>query len=296
MSTSFVAPLPDRGVLQVSGYDARAFLHGLVTNDVEALKPGEARFAALLSPQGKILFDFFIYGKGESLLLDCPAAQLSDLIKRLSIYKLRAKVVIEDVSSQFVVAAFWGESKTLGLAPVISAYADPRYEPMGWRLLVPREEVRALAGLTSAMESGADQYHAHRIALAVPEGGKDYTFGDTFPHEACYDQLNGVDFNKGCYVGQEVVSRMQHRGTARTRIIAVEADGPLASGSDVTAGDYPIGKLGSVSGHRAIALVRLDRATEALEKGGSIDADGTALALKRPPWAKYEFPEIKVRA
>ncbi len=276
------AILPDRGLLEVAGEERANFLQGLVTNDVAGLAAGEACFAGLLSPQGKILFDFFAINTGEAILLDCPAAAAADLLKRLGFYKLRAKVTLAGVPDKWRVAAAWGEGAGQALKACASiAFQDPRLPELGYRGLVPAGEV----GKFGADSAG---YDVMRIASAVPEGGKDYAYGDAFPHEACFDLLHGVSFTKGCYVGQEVVSRMQHRGTARTRVLAVSADAPLpVGGADILAEGFAVGRLGSVAGTRGIALVRLDRAAEALAKGAPLSAGGIAVTLAVPAWASY---------
>ena len=169
-------------------------------------------------------------------------------------------------------------------------FADPRYEPLGLRVLA---EVQAADAVLAAIRGAAatpDAYHAHRIGLGVPEGGRDFAFGDTFPHEALLDQLHGVSFTKGCFVGQEVVSRMQHRATVRKRVVAVHADVPLPRGPlPVLAGEVEIGRLGSVDGARGLALLRLDRVADAGRDGVSVTAGGAALSVEVPPFATFEI-------
>ncbi|MGO9545297.1 MAG: YgfZ/GcvT domain-containing protein [Rhodomicrobium sp.] len=276
------ALLPGRSLLEIAGEDRSSFLQGLITNDVEGLAEGAGNFAALLTPQGKILFDFFAINAGNAVLLDCPASAAADFLKRLGFYKLRAKITIADVSTKWRVAAAWGEDAA-GFAKANAgiAYPDPRLPALGFRALIEADKAHLFT-------AGADDYEAMRIAAAVPEGGKDYAYGDAFPHEACFDFLNGVNFKKGCYVGQEVVSRMQHRGTARTRVLAVSADGPLpGGGADVLAEGFAVGRLGSAAGTKGIALARLDRVSEALTKGQTLTAGGIAVALSVPVWAAY---------
>jgi folate-binding protein YgfZ len=280
--TATAAILSDRSVLEIAGEERSGFLQGLITNDVTGLGAGEACFAGLLSPQGKILFDFFAINAGDAILLDCPAAAAADLLKRLTFYKLRAKVTLADASDRWRIAAAWGEGAGEALKPAASiAFQDPRFPAAGFRGLIE-------AGEAVHFNADSTAYDAMRIAAAVPEGGKDYTYGDTFPHEACLDLLNGVSFTKGCYVGQEVVSRMQHRGTARTRVLAVSAAAPLPEGgADILADGFALGRLGSVAGGRGIALARLDRVGEALAKGQPLSAGGVAVTLSAPAWASY---------
>ena len=255
--------LKDRGVARVAGADAASFLQGLLTNDVEKLPEGGVRYAALLSPQGKILFDFLVFRTGpEEFLLDAPADKTADLVKRLGIYKLRAKVEVADASAQYAVIA-GGEGGP----------ADPRAPALGRRALVPRaeappEDARAWA-----------DYEARRIEAGAPRGGLDFAYGDAFPHDANMDLLNGVDFAKGCYVGQEVVSRMKHRGTARRRVARVALDGPApAPGAAILDGELPVGVLGTAAGNRALAMLRLDRAEEAESAGRALTAAGVRVS------------------
>jgi folate-binding protein YgfZ len=278
--------LPDRGVVRVAGEDARSFLEGIVTSTVASLTPGTARWAALLTPQGKILVDFLVLAvpedEGGGYLLDVPRALAEDLVKRLSFYKLRAKVTITDESEALAVAALWGDETE---APG-RTYDDPRLAALGRRAIGPRAEIEALGQAPLA------DYHAMRIAAGVPEGGKDFTYGEAFPHEVLMDQLGGVSFNKGCYIGQEVVSRMQHRGTARTRIVPVVfTDGFVPEdGATVVAGERTLGHVGSCARGRGLAMLRLDRVADALAAGLTLTAGGLALTLEKPSFATFAFP------
>ena len=284
------ALLPDRGVLKVVGDDARKFLHGLVTADVLALTPGQARFCALLTPQGKIIADFFVTqapnGDGGGFFLDIPRPVAPTLIEKLNLYKLRAKVLIEDLTEILGVIAAWDGSGTTkqGLC-----YADPRLPALGLRVMLAPHRAAAAANDLGATLVSAEDYEAHRIALAVPRGGLDFAYGDAFPHETDMDQLGGVDFAKGCYVGQEVVSRIEHRGIARTRAVALRYDGAApASGAPITAGERQVGTMGSAARGRGIALIRLDRVAEAEQS--ALAAGGIPIRLVKPDWARFSFP------
>lgn len=276
--------LPDRGVVKVAGEDARTFLNGLVTTDVTLLRPGLGRFGALLTPQGKITTDFLITeapaGHGGGFLIDAPRALARDLAGKLGFYKLRAKVTVEDISDSMGVLAVWdGEP---GMRPEL-AFADPRHETLGWRILVPVELKQKVADLIGAELVGAEAYEVHRIAAGVPRGGLDFMYSDAFPHEANMDRLHGVDFDKGCYVGQEVVSRMQHRGTARTRIVRITLeDFSPETGIAVVAGDKQVGTMGSTGGGKGLALLRIDRVADALDTGASLSSGGLAIRLTDP--------------
>lgn len=266
------AILNSRSVLRLAGKDARNWLQGLVTNDVESLKPGEGRYAALLTPQGKILFDFFVLVDGEALLIDCRTDHAASLSKRLAMYRLRADVSVSEAGSALAVAVAWGEAPPAVSRAIL--YADPRDPCMGWRFVGEPQEFDLLG-----MESGHDDaYAAHRIACGMPEGGVDFAYGDAFPHEANMDLLHGVDFKKGCYIGQEVVSRVQHRGTARKRILRVELATPVPAGTPVMAGETVIGEIGSVNGRQALASLRTDRLADAQAAGSRLSADGVELA------------------
>jgi tRNA-modifying protein YgfZ len=291
MTHAKTALLADRGVVRVDGSDAEKLLQGLVTNDVEGGASPRSVFAALLSPQGKVLFDFFIARHGGSYLIDTAADKTADLVKRLEMYRLRARVDIEEASNNFVVQVDWHYAPPPEHAGEMSQMFDPRTPELGLRTLWgPGVASRLTEEAAREANATPADYHAHRISLGVPEGGKDYVFGDTFPHEANMDLLNGVSFSKGCFVGQEVVSRMQHRGTARKRIVIVEGDKSLETGTAITAGQATIGTIGSVAGHRGLALVRLDRVEEMQRKGEKITAAGTALTVQLPAYMTPAVP------
>jgi tRNA-modifying protein YgfZ len=273
--------LPDRGVVKVAGEDARNFLNGLVTTDVALVQPGLGRFGALLTPQGKITVDFLITeapaGHGGGFLLDCPRALAQTLADKLGFYRLRAKVAVENLSDSLGVLAAWdGEP---AIKPDL-AFADPRRENFGWRVLIPEDLAPKVAKLIGADLVDGTAYEAHRIACGVPRGGVDFMYGDAFPHETNMDRLRGVDFDKGCYVGQEVVSRMQHRGTARTRVVRlILEESPPEAGVAIVAGDKPVGTMGSSADGMGLALVRTDRAADAIDAGVPLTAGGIGIRL-----------------
>jgi tRNA-modifying protein YgfZ len=278
------ALLPDRGVIKVGGNDARDFLNGLVTTDIAALQPGLARFGALLTPQGKITTDFLITeapaGHGGGFLIDCPRVLAQGLADKLGFYRLRAKVTVENLSDSLGVLAAWDGDLTL--KPDL-AFIDPRNATLGWRILVPQELAQKAADLIGAEMVDSTAYDAHRIASGVPRGGLDFMYGDAFPHETNMDRLHGVDFDKGCYVGQEVVSRMQHRGTARTRTVRIILDGAAPEpGAAILAGDKSVGTMGSAADRNALALIRIDRVADALNAKIPLTSGGLALHLADP--------------
>ncbi len=287
MTTTTIARRPDRGVVAVMGEDAATFLHGVVTNTIKTLAPGEARLGALLTPQGKVLFDFLATPVEGGFLFEMARGEAAAFAKRLGFYKLRAKVTVADRSDDFAVFLAWG-----GPAPTIEgavAFADPRLAVLGTHLLVPA----AVADTVAATASPAD-WHALRIEHGVPESGLDFALGDVFPHDVDMDDLDGVDFKKGCFVGQEVVSRMKHRGTARKRVViarALEARPAWPDlGTEITCGDKTIGAIGSSHAGLALALVRTDRAKAAIDSGDAIEVGGVTIGLDLPEFASFDWP------
>jgi hypothetical protein len=286
------ALLPDRGVVKVAGDDSRRFLNGLVTADIGTMTAEKPRFAALLTPQGKIIADFIVVeaepADGGGFFLDCPRALAGALVEKLNFYKLRAKVTVEDLSPALGVLALWGGA---GRSEYGLCYADPRLPALGTRIILPPDLAKEAAAELGAALVEAEAYDAHRIVLGVPRGGTDFIYGDTFPHEADMDQLAGVDFEKGCYVGQEVVSRVEHRSAARNRVVPISYDefAPI-SGLPVMAGDKQLGLLGSTARGRGLALLRLDRVADALAAATPLTAGGIPIRLVKPVWARFAFP------
>jgi tRNA-modifying protein YgfZ len=286
------ALLPDRGVVKVVGDEARKFLNGLVTSDIAKVTPRAAGFGALLTPQGKIIVDFILAeaapGAGGGFFLDCPRALAAMLVQRLNFYKLRAKIVIEDLSDTLGVLAIWDGAVTTGYG---LCYADPRLPGLGARCMLPPHQAAAAAADLAAELLEPSAYETHRIALGVPRGGVDFVYGDAFPHESDMDQLGGIDFDKGCFVGQEVVSRIEHRGTARSRVVPVAYDSPaLAAGTPVAAGEKTVGALGSTAEGCGLAMLRLDRVADALAAGQPLTAGGREIRVLKPAWARFAFP------
>ncbi|HEY2032063.1 MAG TPA: hypothetical protein VGH02_00100 [Rhizomicrobium sp.] len=257
--------IDDRAIIALFGPDARAFLQGLITNDIDAVAPGKPLYAALLTPQGKILFDFLIVDDGTgTLLIDCWAPARDALIKRLTLYRLRAKVEIRQ-RDDLAVFASWGTSPLTGLA-----FDDPRVPALGKRSI-------------ASIGEGSSGYLAHRLSLGVPEG-PDFGSEKTFALDGGLDELHGIAFDKGCYVGQELTARMKHRGTARKRILPVESadKSALTIGADLRTDGHSLGEIVSVYGNRGFALVRLDRWEGA--SGASIEAAGVMIRMTKPDW------------
>ncbi|WP_309084023.1 folate-binding protein YgfZ [Chelativorans sp.] len=271
--------LPDRAILLAAGPDAETLLQNVITPDLSALAEGEARPGALLTPQGKILYDFLISRAGEQAFrLDCRRDVAADFLKRLMLYRLRAKVELS-VQDQQLVAVEWEADSTASESDS-SAVTDRRFPDA---LKVIRRY-----GATIQQPADAAAWDRLRSAHGVPESGSDYALGDAFPHEILFDQNGGVGLKKGCYVGQEVVSRMHHRGTARRRLVIVRGESALpAQGTEVTADGRAIGALGTVSGRDGLAILRIDRAAEAMEAGIPVLAGVVPLAIRPPAYAKF---------
>lgn len=256
----------ERTLIRVSGPDARGFLNNLLTQSLDHLVAGPPRYGALLTPQGKVIADMLIWGRGESFVLDADPSRGADLLRRLTMYKLRAQVEITDVSdvhNVLVADDVFGE-----------AQLDPRLPELGWR---------ALSAIRSP--DGAAAYDAKRIALGVPDLARDATADEVFAGEALLDELNGVDFQKGCFVGQENVSRMKRRATTRKKFcrIAFDGDAP-APMTPVLTGEAELGTVRTGASGHAVALLRLDRALEAIETGKPLTAAGREIRLNPPSW------------
>ena len=281
--------LANRTIVSVSGPDAEHFLQNILTTDLDKLGAGGAKPGALLTPQGKILFDFLISRSGaDGFLLDCRIDVADDFVRRLMLYKLRAKVEIAKRDQQLVSVSWETDSGTshsdstaaLGGSPV----RDLRFPESA---AVYRSYGPALPGTGTETD-----WAALRVAHGIAESGSDYALGDAFPHDVLLDQMDGVGFKKGCYVGQEVVSRMQHRGTARRRVLIVASDQDLPSaGTDITADGRSVGTLGTVAGEGGLAIARIDRVKDAVDSGTPLLAGDVGVALSIPDWAKFSFPQ-----
>jgi folate-binding protein YgfZ len=284
----------DRAVVRITGADAAHFLNGIVTGAVDKLTPGAALFTALLTPQGKIVVDFCVVAVDPEddggFVLEGPAALADELVKKLNFYKLRAKVEIV-ARPDLAVAAILDQQPPDDLGLV---YLDPRHAGLGWRVVLPVEGAQTSLTAAGAQIVDVQSWQGRRISLAIPEGGKDFVYGDTFPHEADMDLLGGVDFHKGCFIGQEVVSRVERRDVARKRVVPVAFEGPPPEpGIEVRIGDRPVGYMGSAAGRLGLALLRLDRVDDGMKEGGKLSAGGVELRLVKPDWANFPFPGEK---
>lgn len=282
--------LADRALVSVSGPEAEHFLQNILTVDLDPLSQDEARPGALLAPQGKILFDFLVSRTGENgFRLECRADIADDFVKRLMFYRLRAKVDISK-QEQDVVAVWWQADSNASQNDSAASTSESSAGVRDTRFNSPVR--RFYEAPLPAAEATLAEWEAFRLSQGVAESGPDYALNDAFPHDVLLDQLDGVGFKKGCFIGQEVVSRMQHRGTARRRVLLVEAASALpASGTELTVNGRPVGTLGSVSGTRGLAIARIDRVKAAMDSGQEISAEGVAVSLAIPSWARFTFPE-----
>jgi len=295
MGKASFAVLDDRGVLAVSGADRRHFLQGLVSNDVEKLAPDRALYAALLTAQGKYLHDFIMAEEGETIWLDAEAARLADLKRRLSSYRLRAKVALDE-RPELAVAAVFGEgaAAALGLLgepgtarPLAGGIvlADPRLAELGARAILPRESLRPTLNALGLVEADFAAWDRHRLALGIPDGSRDLVLDKSILLEAGFDELHGVDWQKGCYVGQELTARTKYRGLIKKRLFPVRIEGPAPPpGTMVTLDGHDAGDIRSSRDGLGLALLRLD----AVGKGSGLSADAATLAPIHPDWMRIE--------
>ncbi len=290
MNSKF-AILDDRSILFISGKDTYSFLQGLITNNVPTYDPvlqANAKFSALLTPQGKILFDFFLITTEGGYLIDVSSQLAEELLTKLLFYRLRADVQIRDISESMKIVAVWDGKADLRSSGL--CFEDPRFAPLGQRLVLTQNEFEEYKSDTSDVQQSGSDYRRYRISFGIPELGQDLAPGSTFPHDMCLDLLNGVDFNKGCFVGQEVVSRMRHRGTARKRIVLVRAQTPLdKSQPDIMSENRVLGTVISINDTDGTGIVRLDRVREALERKAPIYCGPVELQLRPPSWSNYEL-------
>ena len=281
--------LTDRGLLALEGAECRGFLQGLISNDVGKVTESSSIYAALLTAQGKFLHDFFVLQWGDGLMIDCEKERRGDLLRRLSLYKLRSKVTIRDVSDQFNVAVIFGEDS--GLIPDlptapgatkkigdITVLADPRCKALGYRAVGTEERLTAFAVTLDALVASAEDYHRLRISLGLPDGSRDLPVEKTFLLENNFEEMNGVDFNKGCYVGQELTARTKYRALVRNRLYRVDSDGPLpAPGCAVMRGEKNVGTFYNGIDRSGLALLKIEDVEEAEKTGTPLMAGDTIL-------------------
>ncbi len=281
MQTINWVSLSRRRILSLSGNDARPFLQGLITNDIDGIAPSRAIYAALLTPQGRFLHDFFIAQCGDRLFVDTDMDHLPDLLKRLGMYRLRAKVDIRDESGQWRVIALPGDSgRAISREPWPGCviFADPRDPALGSRIILPADFADTVIGSKEYCEVDFNVYERLRISRGVPDGAVDCIQDKTLALEGRLDECNGISFEKGCYVGQEVTTRMKHRNLVKRSLVPVSFDGPPPEpGSPVTSDDLDAGEIRSGVDGLALAMVRLD-----LARKGGLETRGRSLLLAGP--------------
>lgn len=298
MAQRFCAVLGDRAALEIAGEDRRAFLQGIISNDVEKVAADRAVYAALLTAQGKYLHDFFITEMGSAFFIDAEAARLADLKRRLVLYRLRAKVTLGENGDRYLVAVAFGSDalslldlpEEAGAAVPFAggiAYVDPRLPALGARLLLRRGSGLApLESLGFAPDEGAAAYDRLRLSLGIPDGSRDLPVEKAILLEAGFDELNGVDWQKGCYVGQELTARTKYRALIKKRLVPVVIEGEAPPpGTPVMLGDQEAGEMRSARDGLGLALLRLDMLADA--EGRPLTAGAARLTPKKPDWAKF---------
>jgi folate-binding protein YgfZ len=273
--------LEDRGVVRVGGSDARDFLQGLISNDIALLTPERGLYAALLTPQGKYLYDFLLHDRGDTVLLDGERARLPALMQRLSMYRLRANVTLDDASDELAVLAVFDRGPlAAGTICDQAAAVDPRLPDLGLRVVLPRERVDGFMAEHALQRAQAEDYDRLRLTLGIPDGSRDLVIEKSLLLEGGFEELHGVSFTKGCFVGQELTARTKHRGLIKRRLLPVRVDGPLpAPGTPVTRGGRDAGEMRSGQGRMALALLRLEQ----LAAGEEPLLAGDAILTPAPP-------------
>lgn len=287
-------PLSHRSLIAVSGEDRTAFLQGLVSCDVTKVAPDRALYGAFLTPQGKFLHDFFLASDGDTLLLECETDRRGDFVKRLTMYRLRSKAQIA-VSDTFHVHALIGDdaAAALGLANDAGsakafaggvAFVDPRLAAGGVRAWLPAGSDAAVAEAGFAPAEPA-VWDIHRIGLGLPDGSRDIVPDKTLLLEAGFDELRGVDWQKGCYLGQELTARTKYRGLVRKRLLPVDIEGPAPeAGTPVLLDGAEAGEMRSHAGTVGLAMIRLDSLEQLAKDGGTLHSGAAVLSVKKPDW------------
>ena len=268
MTEPYLTTLPDRAVIAITGAEARGFLQRVLTQGPEGVKPGAAMFSALLTPQGKVLADLFILDDGEGgLLFDVPASEADALLKRFTLYRMRADATIERREDLSVIAAAGEPAEELRMV-ALSAAPDPRNAAIGWRGVAP----------AGGPDGDRDLYERARIQAGAPELGSDYGPAEVFSTDVNHDLLSGINYKKGCFVGQEVASRMHRKGGVRKRSVRLQGDG-LKAQDEVKVGETVLGPVSSVSGDHALARLRIDRLKDGVQAGDTLKVNGAPVTL-----------------
>ena len=291
--------LKEREVIAVTGRDSRVFLQGLISNDIDRINPSQSMYAAMLTAQGKYLHDFIMADHGPALWIDTEAKRCDELTKRLSLFLLNSDVCITRQHESLAVAAVWGPDSAPCLGLKMRAGAtkelgsglamiDPRLPSLGIRLIAPPAEVEKLVTSLCFGSSTSSDYDNHRLNLAIPDGSRDMIVEKSFLLESNFEDLNGVDFDKGCYIGQENTARQKHRGTIRRRLVKVDIDGPTPSiGVPITWEKGEVGTMRSSRNSQGIAMIRLDRWEEARAQNAQLRAGPATVVPVKPTWASF---------
>ncbi|MSO64395.1 MAG: folate-binding protein [Alphaproteobacteria bacterium] len=303
MSEKTAVRLAGRGLLAIEGEDTRTFLQGLITNDIHKVSAARSIYAALLTAQGKFLHDFFVgrltVDDKEVIAIEAERARLPDLLRRLTLYKLRAKIALSDISERFAVWALFGTQTLAALElPVEAGRAtawqggvvsvDPRHASLGARAWVPAANAEAVLKAAGFSLDDEAAYDRHRLALAVPDGSRDIAVDKNLPLECGFDELNAIDYQKGCYVGQEMTARTHYRATIRKRLYRVDLDGPEpAQGTPILCGDSEAGEMRSARDGVGIALLRVEEVDAAMRDQRPLTAGATRLRPVKPAWANF---------
>lgn len=282
MANKSYCVLPGRGIISVTGEDRKTYLQGIISNDIEKVAPGSAIYAAFLTAQGKFLHDFLVSQQGDALLIDCEAERLADLKKRLTMYKLRSKVALEDVTEVYDVVALFGDATPVDAA---GTFPDPRLSAMGARAIVGKGQGPAFAEGLGFERADFAAYEALRLSNGIPDGSRDMVVDKAILLENGFDELNGVDWDKGCYMGQELTARTRYRGLIKKRLLPVTFDGPApAPGTKILADGKDAGEMRSGTDGKGLALIRMEK----LDSGAALDADGVTLTASKPDWFVFE--------
>lgn len=313
MANAYFHIFENRGVIRLAGEDRATFLQGLVSNDVLKVTPERAGYGAFLTAQGKFLHDFFLVATDDALLIETAADRLDEFFKNLRMYKLRSKVDLSIESESWIVAAVFGADTldVLGLPAERGAarafaggltFVDPRHADAGARVLLP--DTTGAAALESAglKPTGQDAYDRRRVSLGLPDGARDMAVEKTVLLEAGFEEMGGVDFQKGCYMGQELTARTKYRGLVKRRLMPIIINGPLpASGMEITLDGKEAGEVRSVvansgggeeggeedRGGMGLAMIRLNRLDEALRSGAPLTAGEATIIPRKPDWARF---------
>lgn len=275
MTHSYTCPLLERGILALHGLDRQNFLQSLISQDIQLCRPQYPLYAGFLNPQGKFLHDMIIFDCGDHFLIDCEGSRVDDLLRRLTTYKLRANISIKNVTDDYTVWASWGEAPTITQDYLL----DPRLKELGYRKIASKSDT------PSPPYASFSEYDLHRLSLAIPDGSRDMIIDKSNLLEGNFDLLNGINWHKGCYIGQELTARLHYRNLLKKRLYPVVLEGPpVESGADLLFEDEVIGTMRSSFQNRGLALLTIEKANAAVQSKSPLHCKGTALIPSEPFW------------